>query len=228
MAKSKALKVVENKRQVAEPDESNFFTEYSKVAGAQSTIIGQLLRFSKGEFIAGQDSEEIEEGTQLIANMDQLLVGWQRWEDQRPVEQAMGPLSEGFQPPRRDELSFTDQSEWDVDEATGKPRDPWVYTHYLLLKEPGKKGQMYTFTTNSAGGKNAMGKLAGEYGKEMREHPDEYPIIKLEVGSYMHSNAAYGRIKFPIFKIVGWADKSEFDDAAEAPATATAKKPKIR
>ena len=225
MAKSKALKVVEPKRQdVRWADEPNFFTEYSKVAAMQGSIIGQLLRFSKGEYIAGQDSEEVPEGTELVANMDQLLVGWQRWEDQRPVEQAMGPLSEGFQPQRRDELSFTDSSEWEIDEASGKPRDPWVYTHYLLLKEAGKKGQMYTFTTNSAGGKNAMGKLAGEYGKEMREHPDEYPIIKLEVGSYMHSNAAYGRIKFPIFKIVGWADKSEFEDAAETPATASAKR----
>lgn len=224
MSKSRALKVVENKKQLAEPQETNFFTEYAKVAGSNSAIIGQLLKFSKGDFVAGQDNEPVELGTKLIANMDQLLVGWQRWEDARPAEQIMGPVIDGFMPPKRDELSFNDPKEWDMDEATGKPRDPWVYSHLLLMKEPGKKGQLFTYTTNSAGGKNAMARLCGEYGKEMREHPDEYPVVELQVGSYMHSNPAYGRIKFPIFEIVGWADKSEFDTAADTPVTGTRKK----
>jgi len=225
MAKGKALAKIEPKKtHVADVQESNFFTEYSKVAGATGSIIGLLLKFSKGEFVAGQDNDEVEEGTQLVANMDQLLVGWQRWEDARPAEQIMGPLSEGFTPPQRSELSFDDPKDWEIDEATGKPRDPWVLTHILLLKEPGKKGQLYTFSTNSAGGKNAMGRLCGEYGKEMREHPDEYPVVALEVGSYLHSNPAYGKIKFPIFKIVDWADKSEFTEAADEPATQSRKK----
>ncbi len=41
----------------------------------------------------------------------------------------------------------------------------------------------------------------------MRQHPDEWPIVELGVGSYAHSNKAYGRIKFPTFEIVGWAPK---------------------
>lgn len=224
MAKGKALKVVSTKREVATTGEVNYFTEYARVAGQTGTIIGQLLKFSKGDFVVGQDNEPLDIGTRLIANMDQLLVGWQRWEDARPAEQLMGPVIEGFMPAKRDELSFNDPKEWEVDEATGKPRDPWVYSHLLLLKEPGKKGQLFTYTTNSAGGKNAMARLCGEYGKEMREHPDEYPLVELNVGSYMHSNPAYGRIKFPIFEVVGWADKSEFDEAADTPVTGSRKK----
>ncbi len=224
MAKSsKPLKGVEPQLP-ARDDDRNFFTEYARLAGANSTIIGMLLKFSKGDFVVGQDNEPVEIGTKLIANMDQLLVGWQRWEDARPAEQVMGPLVEGFKPPRRDELSFNDPEEWEIDESSGKPRDPWVYSHLLLMKEPGKRGQMFTFTTNSAGGKNAMAKLSGEYGQQMREHPDEYPIVSLNVGSYMHSNPAYGRIKFPIFEIVGWADKMEFEEAADAPVTGSRKK----
>ena len=208
-------------------EETNYFTEYAKVAGAQSTIVGQLLKFSKGDYVAGQDNEEISIGTKLIANMDNLLVGWQRWQDNRPAESLMGTLLEGFQPSKRDELGFTDSSEWEIDD-NGKPRDPWVFTHLMLMKKPGKQGQLYTFTTNSAGGKNAIAKLCGEYGKEMREHTDEYPIVELGVGNYMHSNASYGRIKFPVFEITGWADKTEFDEAAETPSTASAKKPKTK
>jgi hypothetical protein len=225
MVKStKALKIVPAKVVPAAADDVNYFSEYARVAGSTTTIIGMLLKFSKGDFVAGQDNESLDIGTKLIANMEALLVGWQRWEDARPVEQNMGPVMEGFMPPRREELGFTDQSEWETDEATGKARDPWVYSHLLLMKEPGKRGQLYTFTTNSAGGKNAMAKLCGEYGKLMREHTDEYPVVKLEVGSYLHSNPAYGRIKFPIFEIVGWADKSEFDEAADAPVATPARK----
>jgi hypothetical protein len=224
MAKSsgKSLKVVESQLP-AVGDERNPFIEYGRSAST-GTIIGMLLKFSKGDFVVGQDNDPVELGTKLIANMDQLLVGWQRWEDARPAEQVMGPLVDGFKPPRRDELSFNDPTEWEIDESTGKPRDPWVYSHLLLMKEPGKRGQLFTFTTNSAGGKNAMAKLSGEYGQQMREHPDEYPIVSLGVGSYMHSNPAYGRIKFPIFEIVGWSEKSEFEEAADAPVTGSRKK----
>jgi hypothetical protein len=228
---AKHLKVIPQ-QEVAPKGELNFFNEYAQVAGTSTTIVGQLLKFSKGDFVAGPDNEPIAIGTKLIANMDALLVGWQRWEDQRPAEQIMGPIAKGFMPPKRDTLSFNDPNEWDVDEGTGKPRDPWVLTHILLLKAPGKKGQLYTFTTNSAGGKKAMAKLCFAYGRDMSEHPDEYPVCKLDSEVYEHTNPAYGRIKNPTFEVVGWAPQTEFaavraaiDAAAtEAPVTAGRKK----
>jgi hypothetical protein len=222
---AKSTKIVKpQSKQVAMLDEQpNYFTQYARMAGSASSIVGMLLKFSKGDFVVGQDNEPLELGTKLIANMDHLFIGWQRWEDARPAEQVMGPVmdpitKQPFIPPRRSELSFNDPAEWEVDESTGKPRDPWVYTHLLMMKEPGKKGQLLTFTTNSAGGKGAMTKLCGDYGQQMREHEDEYPVVSLGVGSYMHSNPAFGRIKFPIFEIVDWADKEEFVEPAEAPA----------
>lgn len=222
---AKHLKVIENRKQeIAQPESVDFFTEYAKAAGSNSTIIGQLLKFTKGDFVVGQDNDPVKIGTRMVANMDQLLVGWQRWEDQRPAEQIMGPISDGFVPPKRDTLSFNDPDEWEQDESTGKPRDPWVYSHMLLMKDPGKKGQLYTYTTNSAGGKKAMAKLCFDYGKEMSEHPDEYPVCELGVESYLHSNPAYGRIKNPTFTIIGWAPKEEFDAAADAPVTGSRKK----
>ena len=37
-------------------------------------IVGQLLKFTKGSFLAGQDNKKVPNGTQLIANMDELLA----------------------------------------------------------------------------------------------------------------------------------------------------------
>ena len=206
-------------------DSANFFTEYGKVAGVQSNIIGKLLRFTKGEFVAGQDADEIPEGTKLVVNMDSVLTGWQRWEDARPAEQLMGPICEGFQPAKRSDLGFEEKSSWEVDQ-NGVARDPWQFANLALMKEPGKKGELYTFTTSSKGGLGAIGRLCTEYGNEMREHDGEYPVIELGVGSYKHSN--YGKIQFPEFKITGWADVVEFSNATDEPQPAARKKLKIK
>jgi hypothetical protein len=42
----------------------------------------------------------------------------------------------------------------------------------------------------------------------MRERPNDYPVIELGVGSYQHRDKSLGRIKFPIFKPVGWTAKA--------------------
>ena len=191
--------------------DQNYFQIYGE-ATRQTAIVGKLLKFSKGDWTAGEANEPIENGSQFIANMDELLVGWVRWSNLKPTDHVMGKVSVGYQPPRRNELGDTDQDQWDVGED-GQARDPWQFTNYLLLQDA--DGELYTFTTSSTGGRNAIGDLCIKYGKQMRQRPQEYPIIELGVGSYMHSNKAFGRIKYPTLAIVGWAPKGDFADVAE-------------
>ena len=104
---------------------------------------------------------------------------------------------------------------------------PGQLSNYLLLK--GKDdNELYTFTASSKGGLNALGDLCKAYGMAMAQHADEYPVIALGVSAYDHPNRAYGRIKVPTFKIVGWAPKSVFvapvDGEAPAASKATPKK----
>lgn len=193
----------------------NYFQSYGDQV-SQKSIIGKLLKFSKGDFLCGENDDEVEEGTQFVANMDELMVGWIRWADMKPTDQIMGRVAEGYQPPKRHELGDDDKSRWETDEQ-GHERDPWQFSNYLILKSV-DGDELFTFTTSSRGGLNAIGELCKSYGKLMRQKPDEYPVIELGVGSYQHSNKAYGRIKFPTFKIVGWADKQAFTDALEADA----------
>ena len=188
----------------------DYFSQYGEQA-AMRNIVGKLLKFSKGDYMAGENNEDIPEGTEVLANMETLAVGWIKWEDNKPVEQLMGLVCEGFQPPKRNTLDATDETLWETDDQTGQPRDPWQFTNQLVMKEPGGD-QLYTFSTSSRGGINAMGELCKVYGKHFRSAPDAMPVVSLDVGSYMHSNKAFGKIKFPILTVKGWMPKTEFSD----------------
>lgn len=186
---------------------------------SQRAIVGRLLKFSKGDWLAGEDEEELPPGTKLVANMDQLMVGWIKWVDNRPDQQIMGLIIEGYQPPKRASLGDLDQNSWEVGND-GRPRDPWQFTNYVLMKEPGADGSddenLFTFTTSSKGGLNCIGDLCKAFGKQMRMRPDEYPVVEIGTDSYNHPNKEFGRIKTPTLRVVGWEKKDLFGKRQEA------------
>jgi hypothetical protein len=181
----------------------------------QRNIVGQLLKFSKGAYVAGQDNIELPMGTRFLCNTDHMLRGWIRWENNKPAEQIMGLISEGFVPPKRDSLGFgykpgdnedtCDKSEWEVDEQSGQSRDPWQVAYYVLLHELDGEGKplaadgIYTFTTQSKGGIDAVRGFCAAIGKWYRLKPDEYPIITAGYDQYEHPNPRFGWIKTPQF-----------------------------
>jgi hypothetical protein len=213
----------------------NYFAAYGEQV-SQKSIVGQLLKFSKGDYLVGEDNDEVPLGTRYIVNMDELLVGWIRWSENRPTDQVMGKVSDGYQPPRRNELGDNDKAQWETD-TDGRERDPWQFSNYVLFKGDGD-GELYTFTTSSRGGLNAIGDLCKSYGKAVRQRPDQYPVVAIGSGSYQHPNRDYGRIKYPTFEIVNWVSKDVFaedvaaDEAgtvpSEQPAPAPAPKPKAK
>jgi hypothetical protein len=204
---------------VAPTNEDDPFARYSK--GDGGTIVGELLKFAKGDYLAGQDNREIAIGTRLVANMDTLETGWVRWDDGKPAEHRMGLVAEGFVPAWRKDLGDNDKSLWLLDDK-GTPRDPWQKTENLQLADP-RDGKIYTFATSSTGGRNALRDLCGDYAHGRRQHPNEHPVIELGVDSYMHSNKQLGRIKTPLFVIVGWHAK---DSVELQPAQAISNAPR--
>ena len=51
------------------------FTAYAN-AMAPRNIVGTLLRFSKGDYLAGEEGAAVPGGTMMTANVGELLVGW--------------------------------------------------------------------------------------------------------------------------------------------------------
>ena len=161
----------------------NPYEDYADRSNTQMWL-GALLKFNKGDYVVGRDGDECPE-TEMVALMLGLMCGWIRWEDNYPVEHRMGLLLEGYVPPARATLGYLDETQWEQQDS-GKPRDPWQQT------------------TTDGGRRRAIGPLCAEYGKHMREHPDELPIIGLEQDSYMHPDRSIGRVKYPLFPVKKW------------------------
>lgn len=193
------------------PPEKNVYEQYAEQMSRQR-IIGDLLKFSKGEWLAGRDGELIDEGAELVAGCDGLEIGWTKWQDFKPVEFRMGLLSQGFVPAKRNELPDQDPLMWPRDETSGQPRDPWQASNTLVLMDAETKG-LYTFAAASKGALGAVGRLMGIYGKHIRQAPDMLPVVALMSDSYKHSNKAFGRIAFPVLKVTGWVPRAPFDAA---------------
>jgi hypothetical protein len=189
-------------RQVATAT-SNPWEIYGNAATSRR-FVGDLLKFSKGTYVAGSDGYEVEIGTELAVVMDSLITGWVKWRDGTVIDERVGPILD-FQPPSRNELGDNDATTWPLDDE-GQPRDPWLFTNRVVMVECDTE-TLYTFTCSSRGGLSAIGELAKVYGRRLHLHPDDYPVIKLGVGSYAHRVKSYGRIKYPIFEVIDWTPR---------------------
>jgi hypothetical protein len=179
-------------------------------AVAPKHVQGSLLKFNKGEWLAGEKQEVVPIGTKVIVAVDQTLMGWVFWEDGKPTDHRMVLVSSGEAPARRAELGDFDQSRWEKD-ASGEIRDPWAMTFYVPMVDDTR--EIFTFSTTSRGGKNAVADMLRHYSRSRNSNPGKLPVIALDSGTYQHSNSQYGRIKYPIFKYVGWEDQVAFWNA---------------
>ena len=198
---------------VANTDAYNAYSAYAAEA-SNRTIVGALLKFSKGEWTKGQNDVVVPLGSKFVADMRNVQVGWTRWENKKPVEHAMGRIADGFRPAARASLGFNNKDEWEVDAKDGKSQDPWQNTSILFLMD--QNGDIFTYSPSSAGGRNAVIALCGGFGKLMRQHPGELPVVEIGVDSYRHET--YGKTFTPVLKIVGWHSEKDFDEAQEAEA----------
>jgi len=137
-----------NTTTVAATNDDDPFLAYGKAGGG--AIIGELLKFAKGDYLAGQDNRLVPTGTRLVAAMETLETGWVRWADVKPTDRRMGLVVEGFTPAWRKELGDLDKALWERDDR-GEPRDPWQKTEQIVLADP-RDGTLFTFTTSSEGG----------------------------------------------------------------------------
>jgi hypothetical protein len=169
--------------------------------GAKVGTTGQFLSFKNGEYLYGQNADELKLGTKLIANMPGLRIGWRRWFGGQVTDDLTEPLIDAPPIRSRKDLGDNDQSEWEKDDR-GEPRDPWQMTNILDLSD-GR--ETYIYSTGSKGGIGAIGRLCAAYGKERRQRPGMLPIITLGRDFYNHTK--FGKTYFPKFEIVGWTDE---------------------
>jgi hypothetical protein len=203
-SESKAVVLTKEREQAL-----NNATAYGKRESTSTVIIGEQLKFVKGDWLLGKDGDSLPLGTKLVFNLDSATNGWQRWDDGRVTDADMGAIVEGFQPKPREMLSTPNRADWPEDE-NGYKKDPWARSFIALMKEPGKKGRVFTLTVGSKGGISATGELMKKTGEGMRERGEMYPVVTLGASTYYNKKFKTD-VDVPVFKIVGWVPVSDFD-----------------
>jgi hypothetical protein len=184
--------------EITKRTEKNIYEQYGESMG-RAEFIGKLMKLNKiGQFVAGQDQDEIPIGTEVIVDLTSTKTGWIKWVENKVAGREMGVLGE-YTPPRRPELGDLDEAMWEDD------RDPWQFANEVVMFDPDSE-ELYTYSATSKGGISAVGELLKTWGKHIRLHCDDeptvFPKVKLEVGSYMHPVKQYGKILYPKFTLV--------------------------
>lgn len=162
---------------------------------------GKFLKFNAntGEFVFGQDQDELPHGSKLSALMDTASRGFICWVGEEVIDEVMVRVIDGH-PPRESELE--EHGPYDGD-------DGWSEQVKIDFKDP--DGEVFVFKSSSKAAARAFGTLLKEYGRQYKNHPDEYPIVELGASSYMPKEKKHGKKYAPIFKIVGWVSTEELD-----------------
>jgi hypothetical protein len=190
---------------------SNPFTEH----GADS-VEYEFLKFVKGDYFAGKEKRPVEVGTRLVANLFSYEIGHVNFPPGggKPIK-CMGRVIDGFKADRN-LVPENDAAYWEIDDK-GKPIDPFKEAAEILLADPVTKA-VYRFSTTSRGGPKALKKLSLAFGNEMENHPDEWPIIALEVDGW--ESKKIGWVAKPSFPIVGWIGRDAVGALTPLPAPA--------
>jgi hypothetical protein len=196
---------------VAITDNTDPFQAFADAVAPQH-ILGKLLKFTKGDWVAGENSEPIDKTASFIVGLPALMMGLVRWREFKPVEHAMVSVGSGLLPPRREDLGDNDPSTWEIDDR-GDKRDPWQPTSYLPMVS-NNSGEVFTFAASSKGGLEALGKLSRIYAAHRRSAPGLLPVVTLSNSGYQHSRRELGYIKTPLFVVTGWVPASKFNEMA--------------
>ncbi len=182
---------------------------YESYGDEGSDIVGDLLKFNKGTWEFGRDNEVMPSGTDFVANMASLSRGYLYWRDGKVADRAMGLIDEGFKLPLRNSLGDNDPQLWERDDKG--PKDPWRRVDTIVLAHMGT-GDLFTYSTPSAGGREVLRKLSKAFAAKKRTDPTVWPIVRLGTDSYMHPDRTIGRVMVPTLEVIGWAPKDSGSD----------------
>jgi hypothetical protein len=179
----------------------------------QASFFGKMMRFRKGDWVRGQDKEQVPDRSRWIAIMSEARHGWITWttvttedgDTKRVPVHVIGKISEGYEPPPRESLGDMDKTQWRIG-LNGKLEDPWKKVAYLpLLSLDGET--VMTFTTDTPTGLPRFWRLIDKYQWLGRGHVGQDPVIELRASGY--EDRRYGWVDTPDFSIVDWVDRPD-------------------
>jgi hypothetical protein len=163
--------------------------------GGQRILRGTLVKFADWQWTAGKEAARIPPEREFVAT--ETIAAWVKWQGGKPVEYIV--RASGADLPEREELGDTAEGTWELT-PNNEPKDPWANTRLVRLLDP-VTAEVFTFTTSSWGGRNAVIDLADQIVRMRQAHPGAVPVVQLDA---LPMQTRYGRKSKPLFKIVGW------------------------
>jgi hypothetical protein len=184
------------------------FTQYA-AEGPKRPFLGGLIKFVKGDWQMGPDKDLISSVRRFVVVMDSLTTGHIKWDDGKPVDSRMGLVADGFSAVHRAELDDFDSKTWEVDKR-GDRVDPWQKTDLLVVASETAPYDLFTFSTTSVGGQDAIRDLCEAHGRTT-EGVGQYPVVTFGSDSYQHKDPRVGRVDVPVFKVVDSVEAAPFN-----------------
>lgn len=171
-------------------------TDNWDVAGDElSPMRGPSIRFDNGAFYTGREKtkETLIDAGQKFVVLDRA-EGWQFLKKDCPAEYLLRKPGED-----KPAQPFVDECEWRKN-LNGEPEHPWRWTFFIYLLNVAN-GEALTFSTNTNGGRIAVGDLTDQIRMMRRRKPGAVPIIELQS---RQMKTKYGSKPRPHFQIKGW------------------------
>ncbi len=185
-----------------------------------------FLRMMKsGDWVFGQNNEEVQTGSWWVVNIMSLAHGFCCWVDTGNKNELKGEVMDTMtrakpaKPAPIDGTPFAEQRAFDLKCINGDDA-----------------GTEVQYKTASLGGMKAVDELLAAIQKRLAQ-PDgrAYPCPVLELGDEYYDHTKYGRIYTPVLTIAGWANMNgemegvrplAIDEGAAPEATTTIRKPR--
>lgn len=161
----------------------------------------QYLKMTKaGEWVFGQNEDDVEEGSVWAIDPRSLVKGFIAWDEGEKLGEEMAQVF--GEPPI---------SKGDLPDVGGAWVDQLGFN--LACTTGAQAGTQCIYKTNSKGGRKAIRQYMSALQVQMKDDPENcVALVELDTDFYKHKE--YGRIYNPILSIVDWVSL----DATEVPA----------
>lgn len=173
-------------------------------ASAEDSEFHYLKMTKAGDWVFGQEEEDVQEGSIWAIDPRSIQKGFIAWDEGEKLGEEMASIF-GEKPIQKEDLP-------DVGAK-------WVDQLGLAMActNGQDKGVQCVYKVNSKGGKKAIRKYMSELQRQIQEDP-EHCVALVTLDSEFYKHKEYGRIYNPIIEITGWVTM----DTASAPASASA------
>jgi hypothetical protein len=188
-------------------------TEVENIAEAAHEDAGfdASLVHKKGEYFI--DEEKVPLGTEYLAHPAAWVKLWRKYDGEKVVDRKVYHVAKRERVPDREDLDdYPENENWPIGDD-GAAYDPWALLYLIPFENP-ETGDTVVFSTRSYGGRRAVADLATAWARRCDKVKNcGLPKIKLAVTDM--PTKKFGKVKRPLFELVGWEDGEPLTAEAE-------------